>query len=333
MRRFFKITGLIVLLACLVPTGFWIAAQMRESQPASALKPENGQFVETAGGRIHVSVWGAPDALPVLMTHGMAAWGGLWEDTAQQLAGRGYRVIAMDLAPFGFSDRSDGDFSRSHQAERLNQLAQALALEDYILVGHSYGGGVALEAAMRDSERMAGLVLICPVVKLIDGSFDPASEKVPAVLNLPVITEMLVASTIGNPLLTGVLTKRFMHRKEGLGDRDVAILQRPMPREGNGKAMIAWLKQFLTEGTAPLSRHREAVAGLDLPVTLIWGEEDTVTPIALGEELAAIMAPQAFHRLKNTGHMPQLEDREAFGRILGDALDALILSSGTVESR
>ena len=323
MRRFLKIAGLIFVLTCLVPVGFWFAAQIRENQPASALKPENGQFVGTAEGRIHVSIWGPPGGRPVLMTHGMAAWGGLWADTAQHLAGRGYRVIAMDLAPFGLSDRSNGDFSRSRQAKRLNLLAAALDLESYILVGHSYGGGVALEAALTNEERMAGMVLVCPVVKLIDGSFDPASEKVPALLGIPVVTDMLIASTIGNPLLTGTLARRFMHRKEGLTGRDVAILQWPMPRTGNGKAMGAWLRQFLAEGSAPLSRHREAVARLDLPVTLIWGEEDAVTPISLGEELASIMTPQAFHRLKNTGHMPQLEDRETFSRLLGDTLDAM----------
>ena len=58
------------------------------------------------------------------MTHGMAAWGGLWKLTGEALAARGYRVIALDQAPFGFSDSGNPDFSRSAEAKRLLEAVE-----------------------------------------------------------------------------------------------------------------------------------------------------------------------------------------------------------------
>ena len=254
------------------------------------------------------------------------AAGGIGRALVELAVAAGEAVIAVDLPPFGFSDRQDGDYSRIRQARRINALAAAMNLRNYLMVGHSYGGGVALEAALGDAageRRLAGLVLVCAVVNLLAEGESEAPKAAPALLTVPIVSDALVAGTIGNPLLTATLARRFMHRKEGLTARDVEILQRPMARRGNGKAMLAWLTQFLAEDDAPLSRHAEKVRQLAVPVSLVWGEEDMVTPIAGGEALAAEINPRAFFRLKGIGHMPQLEDRDGFAGVLLDALDAL----------
>ena len=143
--KLFRVLAFIVFMIVIILALFRANAWWQEGQSAAELSPANGRIVKTSFGDLHVSIWGKDSDTPVVMTHGMAAWGGLWEETAKFLAQNNYRVIAVDMPPFGFSDRSNKDFSRSQQAARLNALVDAMQLDKYILVGHSYGGGIAME--------------------------------------------------------------------------------------------------------------------------------------------------------------------------------------------
>lgn len=320
---------IVILLAVI---GFRAAAWWRETAAAETLAPANGRFVETGLGRIHVSVWGAENSRTVVMTHGMAAWGGLWQETAEALQGAGYRVIAVDMPPFGFSDREDGDFSRSRQAQRLKALETALDLRDYYLVGHSYGGGIALEMALLHPENVKALVLVAPVIGLEpEKAPDPVPEQrgmVTELLDAGVIAEALVSLSITNPLATSFLTRQFMYRKDALTQRHVDILQQPMRLEGNTGQMVSWLRQFLAGDPDAVSQTRMTVSQAKVPVSLIWGEKDMVTPIAQGETLAGVLKTKRFSRLQDVGHMPQLEAPEEFSETLVTTLNELAASGG-----
>lgn len=313
----------LLLLAVVAVAGFRANAWLQETETAQALDPEEGEFIETDLGRVHVTIWGDDNSVPLLMTHGMAAWGGLWEETGQFLAAQGYRVIAMDMPPFGFSDRQDQDFSRSRQAARIAGLVEAMELQDYFLLGHSYGGGVAMEAALRFPDGLSGIVLVCPVMRLAEGEAAIAAGDVPLPLRSQVAGEFLVSASITNPLLTGFLTRQFMHRREALTERHVAILQRPIRLEGNTANMVVWLRQFLQGDGEAWSRRPEKLAASSVSVGLIWGEQDSVTPIAQGEALADIVEPVSFVRMAETGHMPQLERPQQFNETLLKTLGAL----------
>ncbi|MEM9332604.1 MAG: alpha/beta hydrolase [Pseudomonadota bacterium] len=323
MKKLFKfliaIFAFIILAVAIAILGFRANAHFMESKTALELSPENGAFIETTEGVLHVSMWGENHTKTILMTHGMAAWGGLWHDTAKILAQTGFRIIAVDQPPFGFSDRSEEDFSRSKQAKRLKALEVSLGLEDYTLLGHSYGGGVALEMALRYPGEISNLILVCPVVGLRQEA-QPATSNLPWLLEQEMVAEYLVSFTVTNPLMTAFLTKSFMHRKESLTHSHVEILQRPMALKNNTAFMVKWLKQFITEDPNAISRDREKVKGLGMPVNFIWGDKDTVTPISQGEELATYLQPAKFHRMKDIGHMPQLEASVEFNKALLDIL-------------
>lgn len=328
LRSIILIAAVLVLVVVGTAAAFRLGAEWRETQTAEAIAPAGGRFIETSLGRIHVTIHGEENERSILMTHGMAAWGGLWNETAVFLAQNGYRVVAADLPPFGFSDRLDGDFSRSAQAERLHAMVEAMELSDYFLVGHSYGGGVAAELALRHNEGLDGMVLVSAVIRLGPETGKPRKGDVPFPLRWQGPAEWLVASTITNPLLTGFLAKQFMHRKERLTQQQVSILQAPMHRKDNTAHLVAWLKQFLAGDPDAWSRDRTKIREGGMPVALIWGDKDTVTPIAQGEELAALANPVSFARLDNVGHMPQLEDPEVFNSALLSALRALEQRSG-----
>ena len=110
---------------------------------------------------------------------------------------------------------------------------------------------------MRYSNRMAGLVLVCPVLVLTEKGVDTTAGEIPLPLKYSFIAEILVSATVTNPLLTSILIKSFMHQKKALTPRHIEILQKPIGLEGNTANMVLWLQQFLAGDAQAMSRDRD----------------------------------------------------------------------------
>jgi pimeloyl-ACP methyl ester carboxylesterase len=322
MRRFLKFCSVLLLLLITPLVGFRVASAVRESKTAAELAPENGRFVDTNYGKIHMSEWGDKTNKTVFMTHGMAAWGGLWSETATFLAANGYHVIAIDQAPFGYSDSIHTTFSISAQADRIGQVLSALNLKNVHLVGHSFGGGVALEAALQFPDRFDQLILVCPVTKF--GQPDAAEAgTVPLPLRVTPLTEILVSATITNPWMTKFLLSQFMTKKHMLSPQHIAILQKPIERQGNTHAMALWIQQYFEGNPQALSANPDNAKRLAMPVLLLWGAEDTVVTLAEAKRLQPLLDAKRLDVIPDIGHMPQLEGPEAFQQKLLEQLKAV----------
>ena len=95
--------GLLSVLVLLLARG---AAMLRENQPLTEILPEEGRLVETSEGDIFVWEEGPEDAPMLLFAHGTAAWLGLWSPVLREMGTEGWRAVAFDMPPFGFSDRT-----------------------------------------------------------------------------------------------------------------------------------------------------------------------------------------------------------------------------------
>jgi pimeloyl-ACP methyl ester carboxylesterase len=115
--------------------------------------------VPTGSGHVFVQEKGPAGGVPAVLLHGTAAWSELWRHTIDALAAAGFRVIALDLPPFGFSDRP-GSYTRGDQAARVNDVLDQLKADPAIIVGHSFGAGAATELVMRYPDRTRALVLV-----------------------------------------------------------------------------------------------------------------------------------------------------------------------------
>jgi pimeloyl-ACP methyl ester carboxylesterase len=98
--------------------------------------------VPTGSGGVFVQEKGPANGVPVVLFHGTAAWSELWRRTTDRLASAGFRVIALDLPPFGFSDRP-GSYTRQDQAARVSDVLRQMQIGPVIIVGHSFGAGAA----------------------------------------------------------------------------------------------------------------------------------------------------------------------------------------------
>lgn len=297
--------ALAVILLVLI--GLRLAAASRER---GAELPAGMTMVQTPLGAVAVQLSGPADAPPILLVHGTAAWSGFWRGPAAHLAGRGWRVMAVDLPPFGFSAHDpQARYSRQEQAERLSAVLATLASRPAIVVGHSFGGGPAIELALRRPEQVRSLVLVDAALGNLDPK--PGRGTWAALLGFAPPAQGAIAATVTNPPAMRPLLRSMLARKEA-ADQWVPVLQAPMRRAGTTSAYAAWLPSLLVRDDGALSRRTEAIQAIAVPVALIWGAADTVTPLAQGRRLAGLTRARSLAVLHRVGHIPHIEDPHRF---------------------
>jgi len=266
---------------------------------------------------VYVEETGPRDAQPVLLVHGSVGWSRFWFETSDALAKAGYRAIAFDLSPMGYSERDPaGDYSRATQAARINALVDAMGIKP-VLVAHSFGAGPATEAVMLQQEKYAGFVIVDGAIGV--GSHEDA-RTLPLPLRATLIREAAVSATITNPLLLKPLVQMFLHKKDAATDTYMQLLKRPFTLDGTTSELAQWLPTLLVPPTDALSTRRDSYAAITLPTGIIWGEEDTATPPSQGRELHALIPGSTLVMLPGLGHIPQIEDPAAFQKALLDLL-------------
>ncbi|MEM9585068.1 MAG: alpha/beta hydrolase [Pseudomonadota bacterium] len=318
MRRFFRLVFWFIIVVVVVVIGFRLDAYEREVESREFHLPQLGKVIQTSLGDVYIEEEGFVNGTPVLLVHGSVGWSRFWHETTYALGKAGYRAIAMDLSPMGYSERSaDGDYSRVMQANRIVALAEAMKIKP-VLVAHSFGAGPGTEAIMRAPDRFQSYVIV-------DGAIGVGShlsgKTLPALLRPQWVREFAVALTVTNRLALKPLLQMFLHKKGAATPEYLDLLKQPMALEGTTPELAKWLPTLLVPPQDALSTRPEAYAKIDLPVGIIWGAEDTATPVAQGEELNQLISGSRLIVLEGLGHIPQIEDAPAFQKALLDLLD------------
>ena len=336
MRVLFRL--LVALLALLLLVAIVVAAWLgyatlkrsqRERMTIESLAPPGGRWVDVGDSRLFVQEWGPTDGPVLLLAHGTGAWSGTWFELPAALAGAGWHVVAVDLPPFGFSAANgrpgDLDYSRPAQASRLLHLIGLLGgPSEVTLVGHSFGAGPALEAAMRSPTRLRRLVLVAPALRLGPAGEAPACTPLPRWVTLLLgrrdVRSVLISGTASYPAFTDDLLGRFVHRKEAITPERVAAYQLPMRRFSYGADIGDWAYAFAGAGCEPSISldplKVTAWARNGPPVAMIWGTADTITPIAQARTLQRWIPEAKLTELPGVGHIPHIEDPTALATAL-----------------
>lgn len=283
-----------------------------------ASHPPTGQLIEVAGRTVHVDIRGAgPD---LVLLHGASGNSRDFTfDLADRLAAR-YRVIAFDRPGLGWTDPLGAQNANPiAQAELLRAAAAQLAVRDPIVLGHSYGGAVALAWGLRAPSETAALVIVSGATMPWPGDLTGWY----AFLGTP------LGDRVGPPLLTALAPL-------SLGDRIMAGIFAPQAvppgyaeyigvglaaRRGNYRANAAQITQLrpYLRVMAPLYPR------LSLPVEIVHGARDPIVPAGVHAlPLSDALPDAALTILPDQGHMPQHGDPQA----IVDAVDRAAARAG-----
>jgi pimeloyl-ACP methyl ester carboxylesterase len=335
--------GVLMLALVLILGGFRVAAARRETESRQTAAPETGRFVRAADVEMFVQEEGPTDGAPIVFVHGTGAWSEIWRGTMQVLAREGYRVVALDMPPFGYSSRpANADYGDEAQARRILGALDALHLERATLVGHSFGGRPTMQATFTAPSRVERLVLVDAALDLRRGCANlsasecsgasrdtaPSTEvtgpwPVRATVGVAPVRDAVVAATLSNPRMTAwLLSKLVSDREAAVTPARVAMLQRPFVLDGWTPGLGAWLAPFATTRTSSMATDRARYATLTMPTLVLWGARDSLTPLAQGEDIARLIRGARWVVLPKAGHIPAIEDADGFDAALLEFLEA-----------
>jgi len=316
LKTIAAILGLLVVVILV----FTALAGLRETKTRQEAAPTTGRFVQAGDVELFIQEMGSEDGQPILFVHGTAAWSGLWRETMTPLAEAGYRCIAIDIPPFGFSERpSTPSYDNVSQAKRIVALMDSLGIDHAILFGHSFGGGTTVETALMIPERIDALILLDVGGLNLNLQPLPPDRKPTAVemfLGTPIIRNPVIAATGTNPLFTKTLISAMVLDPDDVTKEKIEILQEPLVLDGATNTLGDWLGSVLGVQKVSLTTDPKNYASLTMPTLIVWGDSDTVIPIKEGEYLQSLIPNSELVVMKDVNHIPHLEDLDALMEVV-----------------
>jgi pimeloyl-ACP methyl ester carboxylesterase len=259
---------------------------------------------------VHLFVTEQGDGAPVLLIHGFGTNTFTWRRVAPELA-RDHHVIAVDLKGFGQSDKPfDERYSALDQAELLAQLIEDRDLHNVTLVGHSFGGGVALLLALQADTRLKGRIA---KLVLLDSIAYP--QKVPVffrLLGVPVMSQLGVRMAPSSWQIEVALKLAYYDQRK-IDPAEVEAYAAPMQTAAGKHAIIYSARQIVPDGLDQLAARYKLIT---LPTLILWCDHDRIVPLEIGLKLRRAMPNSTFKLVSDCGHMPQEEQPEATLRLI-----------------
>jgi pimeloyl-ACP methyl ester carboxylesterase len=252
----------------------------------------------------------------VVLIHGMVNSSRHWEDVALRLSDR-YRVIAPDLIGHGDSATPRGDYSLGAHAASIRDMLAVIGVERATIVGHSLGGGVAMQFFYQFPQRTDRLALVSSgglghkVSPLLRGAALPgAATALRLAANRRVVAGLQGA---GQGL-------RGRGSPKGVYLEAVARALRPLQEPGSRRAFLQTLRAVIdVHGQHVSARDRLYLLG-EMPTLIVWGERDRTIPAAHGREAEEAIPHCRYETLPRAAHFPHLEDPEGLATVLADFL-------------
>jgi len=250
----------------------------------------------------------------LVLLHGIAGTADTWAPVATGLAAS-HTVLAPDLLGHGSSAKPRGDYSLGAYASGVRDLITALGHERATVVGHSLGGGIAMQFAYQFPERVERLVLISSgglgreVHPILRASTLPGSEIVLALLGRRWLrtTGGAVGATLGRlGLRAGEDLAGVAAGIASLGDADAR------------GAFVHTARAAIDPGGQRVSATDRLYLAAHLPTLIVWGERDPIIPAAHGEAAHAAIPGSRLEIFAGAGHFPHREQPVRFVSLVED---------------
>ncbi|HPC84697.1 MAG TPA: alpha/beta fold hydrolase [Thermoanaerobaculaceae bacterium] len=279
--------------------------------PFERVRAEVGDagFVQVGGQRVHVEQAGEGE--PVVLLHGFGGSTYLWRQMTPRLAGH-FRVVAIDLNGFGWTERPRAReaYTLEGQAALVLGVLDALGIERAHLVGHSYGGGLAIWLAAQHPERVRSLSLVASTLP----TYASARRSRWAAWR------PLVALFVR----TRALREGFVRRGLERAVADPTIVTDELVRAYLARLRVEGATRAFQGLTAPTSEVRPEVRleALHVPTLGVWGEQDRLLSVEAGARGVGRIPGSRFVRLPGVGHLPMEEAPDRLAAALEEFLAA-----------
>jgi pimeloyl-ACP methyl ester carboxylesterase len=282
-----------------------------------AAEPENDGLHEIVLHGHRVFYRSAGSGPVVVLVHGITSTSATWSNVLPYLAER-FTIIAPDLLGHGESAKPRGDYSLGAYASGIRDLLSALGHERATFVGHSLGGGVAMQLAYQFPEHCERLVLVSSgglgreITALLRAASLPGSELV-----LPLLVNERV---LGTGRAVGSLLGRIGLRVH----TDLGEVLRGHASLSDGDARAAFIHTLRTI-VDPRGQRVDASDRLYLaqaiPFLIVWGERDPIIPVDHAHAAHRLVPGSRLELFPNAGHFPHLDDPLRFVRLLIDFIE------------
>ena len=254
----------------------------------------------------------------VLFIHGLLGSHQSWAHLVDALH-TGHRVIAPDLFGHGASAKPRGDYSLGSHAATLRDLLDRLGVERVTLVGHSLGGGVAMQFCYLFPDRVERLVLVSSgglgrsVSPLLRSATLPGAEWV-----LPLVASGWVrrrAEAVGRTV-SRLGWRAGPDLQEGW--RGFTGLQDVEAR----RAFLATVRSVIDPGGQTVTAHDHLPMSVEIPTLVVWGTRDRMIPAWHAAAAAEAIAGSRVELFEGAGHFPHLDDPDRFATLLSTFMAA-----------
>jgi pimeloyl-ACP methyl ester carboxylesterase len=250
----------------------------------------------------------------IVLIHGITGRSEQWEPAIEHLAAD-HTVLAPDLLGHGGSAKPRGDYSLGAYASGVRDIMVALGHDRATVVGHSLGGGIAMQFAYQFPERCERLALVSSgglgreVHPLLRASTLPGSEWV--------MPWLMHARVLGAGEAIGRMIG-FLRLQAGTDLAEVARGFASLNDAEARDAFIAAMRAVLDPGGQRVSALDRLYLTESLPSLLVWGANDPIIPPEHGRAAHELMPGSRLELLDGVGHFPQLEDPYGFARLLAE---------------
>jgi pimeloyl-ACP methyl ester carboxylesterase len=271
--------------------------------------------VKLHGHRVNFNIAG--QGPPVVLIHGVAGRAAQWDQTMLLLAER-HTVIAPDLLGHGESAKPRGDYSLGAFASGVRDLLIGLDIEGATVVGHSLGGGIAMQFAYQFPERCQRLVLVSSgglgqdVHPVLRAATLPGSE-----LLLPLLAHARLLEAIA-------VVPRALGRIGLRTGPDLTEMARGYSSLSNAEARSAFLhtvRAVIDPTGQRINASDRLYLASKMPSLIVWGCRDRIIPVEHARPAHDGMPGSRLELFQDAGHFPQLDDPLRFARVLLSFLD------------
>ncbi|WP_291082716.1 alpha/beta fold hydrolase [Dietzia sp. UBA5065] len=261
---------------------------------------------------------GAGEGKPtLLLIHGMAGSSGTWREMIPRLESS-YHILAPDLPGHGESSLDFDDYSLGAMASALRDLLVVKGVRRCTVIGHSLGGGVALQFVYQYPD-------FCERIALIgSGGLGKEVNWILRLLAVPGAELLLTGAAAPFLVSAGDRARGFL---TGKGVRAVSLEEpwaayESLGKPGHRRTFFKTLRAVVdNKGQAVSANNRLHLAG-QLPFQLIWGDRDPIIPVSHGHATHDAIPGSRLAIVEGTGHYPHVEDPAAVERIITEFMES-----------